>query len=414
MNWKHFSMILSLASSLSLGGAAQAQILPDQQTAQATTGLRALADKRGLLLGAASPIRHLNPQTDGGRYETLLKNNFNLVEPENDFKPPSIWKDREVYDFGATDNLLGAPGQTGWAQANNIAVRGHVLIYGRDDGYTLPNWLVSEPGRVVNKAIENAMSKQEATELLRKYIFALAGRYKGKIAQWDVINETIADGDSRNPFRLRDSFWFRKLGVQYVELAFRFAREADPNAKLYLNDYNIENLGAKSDAVLALVKYLREKKVPIDGVGMQWHIGIGHQLKAGDSYYQNAQRFKDAGVDLMVTELDVAMPVVVYAGDDARYGLVPSNAPDLYEQAHLYREVMRYALSFSNIRGVNVWGLTDKYSWIPGFTIGRLKQNPPGIPQGAALLFDAEYGPKPAFWQFREELRLAADASAKK
>ena len=398
-------MALFLLAALNGVESARAQILPDAQTGVMDFGLRPLADKRSLLLGIAAPIGKLNPQTDGGQFESVLKQNFNMVEPENDFKPPAIWKDREVYDFGNTDKLLGAPGKTGWAQANNIAVRGHVLIYGRDDGYTLPNWLVMEPGRVVNPTIERAMTKTEATNLLRKYIFAVAGRYKGKIAQWDVINETIDDnGNNKNPFRLRDSFWFRKLGVEYVEMAFRFAREADPAAKLYYNDYGIEGLGGKSDATFALVKDLKAKGVPIDGVGMQWHIGIGHQLNPGDKFYQNAQRFQDLGVDLMITELDVAVPVVVYEENDPRYGLEPSNAPDLFEQAHLYREVMRYALSFSNIRGINVWGLTDKYSWIPSFTIGRLKRNPPGVPQGAALLFDANYKPKPAFWQLREEL----------
>ena len=383
---------------------ASAQILPDNQTQTPLSSLRELADKRGLLWGTAVPLGKLNPQTDAGQFENLVKQHFNMVEPENDFKPPSIWKERETYDFGSTDYLLGAPGKTGWAQANNVAVRGHTLIYGRDDGWTLPNWLVTGPNRVVNQEIEAAMTKTEATELLRRYIFAVAGRYKGKIAQWDVINETIADGKSNNPFNLRDSFWFRKLGPKFVEMAFRFAREADPDARLYYNDYGIEGLGDKSDAVFALVKDLKAKGVPIDGVGMQWHIGVGQRLNPGDRFYQNAQRFQDLGVDLMLTEVDVAVPVVVYPGDDARYGLEPSNPPDLFEQAHLYREVLRYALHFPRVRGVNIWGVTDRYSWIPGFTIGRLKKTPPGVPQGAALLFDANYRPKPAFWQVREEL----------
>lgn len=408
MNWKITSVLSALALSgcATLSEPALAQILPDAQTATPLVGLRELADQRGMLLGTAAPIGNLNAQTDGGQFQSFVKTHFNMVEPENDFKPPAIWKDRETYDFRNADYLLGAPGKTGWAQANNVLVRGHVLIYGKDDGYTLPNWLIMQPNRVVNKKIENAMTKAEAADLLRKYIFAVAGRYKGKIAQWDVINETIDDnGNNKNAFRLRDSFWFRKLGPEYVELAFRWAREADPAAKLYYNDYGIENLGGKSDATYALVKNLRAKGVPIDGVGMQWHIGVGQVLRAGDSYYQNAQRFQDLGVDLMLTEVDVAMPVVVYESHDPRYGLVPSNPPDLYEQAHLYREVIRYALSFPAVRGVNIWGLTDKYSWIPSFTIGRLKNNPPGVPQGAALLFDANYQPKPAFWQLREELK---------
>ncbi len=412
MNFKYTLALSALALAGCAVKPAPAQILPDKQTAQPVTGLRELADKRGLLLGTSVEPGLLLNNSDNGQYESVLKQNFNMVESGNEFKPPAIWKARETFDFGPPDLLLGAPGKTGWVQANNMTIRCHTLIYGRDDGWTLPDWLIQTdaqgkrlPGRPVNKAMEQAMTKAEAAGLLKKYIFAVAGRYKGKVAQWDVINETIDDnGNNKNPYRLRDSFWFRKLGPEFVEMAFRWAHEADPQAKLYYNDYGIEGIGGKSDAAFALIKDLKAKGVPIDGLGLQWHIGISHQLYPGDTYYQNAQRLQDAGIDFAVTEFDVAMPVVVYDGADPRYGLEPSNTPDLFEQGRLYRNVMQYALSFPNCTAVNLWGFTDKHSWIPGFTIGRLKRNPPGIPQGAATLFDANYQPKPAFWQLREEL----------
>ncbi len=408
----NFQLTFTLSAlACCVGVPVSAQILPDAQTGATGIGLRQLADRRGLLLGTSVEIPLLGKNADGGQYERVLKQDFNMVESDNGFKPPSIWKGRETYDFGVPDLLLGAPGQTGWVQTNNLTIRCHTLIYGRDDGWTLPDWLIQTdaqgkqlPGRPVDKTLENAMTKGEATALLRKYILAVAGRYKGKVAQWDVINETIDDGKNNNPYNLRDSFWFRKLGPGFVELAFRFAHEADPGAKLYYNDYGIEGIGAKSDAALALVKNLKAKGVPIDGIGLQWHIGIGHQISPGDTYYRNAQRLKDAGLSFAVTELDIAMPVVVYPAPDPRYGLEPSNVPDLYEQARLYRDVMRYALSFSNCTAVNLWGFTDRHSWIPDFTIERLQHNPPGTPQGAATILDANYQPKPAFWQLREEL----------
>lgn len=397
MNRRFLTLVLLTVFCLRLGGTiAQAQVGPNTPR-QPPSGLRALAMKRHLLLGTAVRIRLLNPNTDGGRYERAITSNFDMVEPDNSLKPPALWQGKDVYDFSTPDLLLGAPGKTGWAQQHGMTVRGHTLIYGRDDGWTLPNWLVTEPGRVVNKAVEDSMTKAEATDLLRRYIFAVVGRYKGKIAIWDVINETIADGKNNNPYNLRDSFWFRKLGPNFVALAFQWAHEADPAAKLYYNDYGIEGLGPKADAVFALVKSLKDQGVPIDGVGMQWHIGMETHLAPGDGHYRIAQRLKDNGIGFMVTELDVSVPVVVYPKSDPLYGLVPLRPADLKTQGRLYGDVLKYALNFPNCKGLQVWEFTDRYSWIPDATIGRLKQTPPGEPQGAATLLDADYQPKPGY-----------------
>lgn len=408
---KHPSLLAGLLAVPFLGmasfGSARADQLPTglcTLASPAPTGLRALADKRGLRLGTAIRIGLLNPRTDGGRYQSAIQANFNMVEPDNSLKPPAIWRDKTVYDFDAPDILLGAPGKTGWAQQNHMTVRGHTLIYGRDDGWTLPNWLVTEPGRAVNKTIEDSLSRAEAADLLHTYIHTVVGRYKGKVAMWDVINETVDDGKTSSPYNLRDSFWLRKLGPQFVALAFRWAHEADPAAKLYYNDYGIEGPGAKADAVFALVKSLKSQGVPITGVGMQWHINRDTQLVPGDGHYQIAQRLQDNGIGFMVTELDVAVPVVVYPKTDPLYGVIPTHPADWDEQGRLYGDVLRYALHFPACAGLNVWEFTDRYSWIPDFTIGRLKHIPLGVPQGAATLLDADYQPKPAFYALQHGL----------
>ncbi len=398
MDWKTGATALSVLVCLGTGCAVRAQNAP------APGGLRAPVDKRRLLFGTAVNPDLLNPQTDAGRYEAAVRADFNMVEPENSLKPPVIWQDRTAYDFRAPDVLLGAPGQKGWAQRNGMIVRGHTLIYGRDDGWTLPGWLVTGPGRSVNKPVEDAMTKTEAADLLHKYISAVAGRYKGKVAVWDVINETIDDRKNDRPYNLRDSFWFRKLGPDYVALAFRWAHEADPAAKLYYNDYGIEGPGAKADAVFAMAQSLKAQGVPIDGIGMQWHIGVNTQITPGDGFYRTAQRLKDNGINFMVTELDVSVPVAVYPPQDPRYGLVPLHPADLDAQGRVYGAVLRYALSFPNCRGFQMWGFTDRHSWIPDFTIGRLKETPPGRPQGAATILDADYRPKPAYAALQEEL----------
>jgi hypothetical protein len=199
--------------------------------------LRALAKKRHLNLGSAIPVSNLKNDVDGGKYVATAAANFNLLELENDLKPPSIWAGPHEYRFSDVDFVVGEPGKTGWAQAHGLRLRGHVLVYARDDGYTLPQWLRSSG---------EAMSKDEATELLHSYIRTLVGRYRGKVAMWDVANEAIDDRPNGNPFNLRDSFWFRKLGPDFLVLAFKWAHDADPKAELYYNEYGIEGGGEKA------------------------------------------------------------------------------------------------------------------------------------------------------------------------
>ncbi len=385
------AVVLSLGPSLAQ---AQAQAQPQAQV-QEKVGLRNLAISRGLRLGTAAPIDVLRGDSaDSSAFRAALMLGFNMIEPENDFKPPAIWQGEGKYDFDRADWLLGAPGALGWAQSNGFAVRGHVLVYARDDGYTLPQWIRDR---------QAAISPDKARQLLKDYIYALVGRYKGKVLAWDVLNEAIDDGPGARPLHLRDSFWFRKLGPDFVKLAFQFAHEADPRAELYYNDYAAEGLSPKSDAVLELVRWVRAQGVFVSGVGMQWHKGVGDKIEPGDAFYRNAERLRKEGFDFQITELDVAVPVKPYPKEDARYGQQAASPHDLKQQAAVYREVLRLALSFPNCRGFQMWGLSDKHSWIPGFSGGK---------NGAALISDANYQPKPAHGALREELAASAVAPA--
>ncbi len=376
--------------------AAPVQTMPDANSAPIQSGLRVLADRDGLQFGTAVRLDKLSPQTDDSLYEKGILANFNMIEPENSFKPRLLWRDKEVYDFTTTDALLGAPGKTGWAQAHHIAVRAHTLIYGRD-GFWLPGWLLSGPDRTVNKTLEDSLTKAQAADLLHKYIHAVAGRYKGKIAMWDVINETLDDTPNSNPFSLRDTIWLRKLGPEFVDMAFRWAHEADPHAQLYYNDYGIEGPGRKADAVFAMVKSMKARGVPITGIGMQWHIGVKRRITPGDGYCQVAQRLKDNGIAFMITELDVSMPVVEYPPTDPRFGLTPLHPEDLDRQGEVFGDMLRYALHFSNCRGVNIWGFTDKHNWIPSYSMALIQSHRGTAQSGAATLLDANYQPKPAY-----------------
>lgn len=343
-------------------------------------GLRAFARKRKLALGTEVPLRNLQTEVDGGRFASTVTSNFDFVELENEFKPPAVWLGPREYDFSAGDFIVGAPGKKGWAQAHKLKVRGHVLVYARDEGYTLPQWLRGPKGDV---------SKEEASALLHDYIFAFASRFKGKIAMWDVVNEAIDDRPGNgNPFNLRNSYWFRKLGPEFLVLAFKWAHEADPKAELYYNDYAVENGGEKGKQMLALAKWLKEQGAPITGLGLQYHIDYKTKIEPGDGHYSFIEEIRKLGLAYQITELDVAVPVVAKPSGDPDFGLVPKDPADLDRQADVYASVFKMVLASKNCHGVQVWGFTDRYSWIPGFSRGR---------NGVALLFDKDYAPKPAY-----------------
>jgi endo-1,4-beta-xylanase len=380
----------SLLMALSTGCLATAESsITGGGLATVEEGLRAYARKRKLLIGTEVPLRNLQTEVDGGRFASTVVSNFDFVELENEFKPPAVWLGPREYDFAASDFIVGGPGKKGWAQKHKVRVRGHVLVYASDNGYTLPAWI---------KGPEGDVSKEEASALLHDYIFAFAGRYRGKIAMWDVVNEAIDDRPGNgNPFNLRNSYWFRKLGPEFLVLAFKWAHEADPKAELYYNDYSVENGGEKGKQMLALGQWLKEQGAPITGMGLQYHIDCTTKIEPGDGHYNFIEEIRKLGLAYMITELDVAVPVESKSAGDPDFGLIPKDPKDLDRQAEVYASVFKMALASRNCHGVQVWGFTDRYSWIPGFSRGK---------NGAALLFDRDYAPKPAYRSVETALKV--------
>jgi endo-1,4-beta-xylanase len=336
-------------------------------------GLRAIVDQIPVNFGAAVSSDLVNSNVESGKYRQAIVKNFNLLEPENDLKPPALWQSPKRIDFTKSDYLIN------WAKSNNMKVRGHVLVYANDDGYTIPGWLL---------AMENQLSQKQALLMLKQYIYTVVGRYKGKISMWDVINEAIDDSANGRPYNLRNSFWYRKLGVDFLYYAFLYAHEADPACKLYYNEYNVEAGGQKADNMMNLIAHLRQKGAPINGVGLQFHRSVSDVPSPGDGYYRMIQRIRDQGLTFMITELDVSMPVVNLPSNDPNFGAIPLDSNDLTRQAQSYAAHIRMAMSFPNCEGIQLWGVTDKHSWIPWFTGGG---------RGAALLLDKDYLPKPAY-----------------
>ena len=349
--------------------------------------LRDLAKARRFNIGSAMPVSNLRQNIDDGKYAALASSEFNLLELENDLKPPAIWVGPHEYHFTDVDFIVGGPGQRGWAQEHGMKLRGHVLVYARDEGYTLPQWLKSSGA---------SMSKDEASELLHDYIHALVGRYRGKVAMWDVANEAIDDRPNQNPFNLRNSFWFRKLGPEFLVMAFKWAHEADPKAELYYNEYGVEGGGPKAQHMLELAKWLKQQGAPITVLGLQYHIDWKTSIAPGDGHYQLIDEIHKLRLAYMITELDVAVPVQKLPAGDPNRGLIPADPEDLNLQAKTYAAVFQMALTSRNCHGINIWGLTDRHSWIPGFSQGR---------NGLATLFDKSYLPKPALQAVEDVLK---------
>jgi endo-1,4-beta-xylanase len=376
-------MISLLMASVTIASAYSAHLATPKMDA----GLRDFAKRHRMTIGSAMPAGNLMNDVDGGKYCATAAANFNLLELENDLKPPAIWRGPHEYNFANVDFVVGEPGKEGWAQKNGLRLRGHVLVYARDDGYTLPQWLRSEGDK---------LTKEEASELLHDYIKAVAGRYRGKVAMWDVANEAIDDRPNSNPFNLRDSFWFRKLGPEFLVLAFKWAHEADPKAELYYNDYAVEGGGAKADHMLDLAKWLREQGAPITGLGLQYHIDCRTSIAPGDGHYGFIDAIEKARFAYMITELDVSVPVKPFPNSDPNRGQIPADPADLDRQAKTYVSVFEMAMASHNCHGINIWGLCDKYSWIPMFSGGH---------NGAATLFDKDYQAKPAVAAIEEFLK---------
>jgi endo-1,4-beta-xylanase len=325
---------------------------------QAAESLRTLAEAAGLHVGAAVDVAVLNADPD---YARLLARQFDVVTPENAMKFSVVHPERDRYDFSEADALVA------FAEAHGMQVHGHVLVWDQQ----LPDWLT-----------RGNFSRDELKAILREHIQTLVARYRGRVAWWDVAAEAVGEDG-----RARDTFWSRGLGPDYLDLAFRWAHEADPQARLLYNDYGGEGAGTKSDGIYDLAAALRWKGTPIHGVGLQMHVSLDDAPRAEDVRL-NMKRLAALGLETHITEMDVMLAL-------------PTTPAALQAQAALYQAMLGACLAVVPCRSFSAWGVTDRYSWIPEFFPGR----------GAALLFDADYRAKPAARSVMRTLRAAASSA---
>lgn len=304
--------------------------------------LRALAERQGLLVGAAVDLAALYDPLEPD-YARLLAREFNLVVAENAMKWASLSNERGQYSFTGADALVR------FARQHGQRLRGHTLIWHEQ----LPAWVRG-----------GTFSREAMLAVMQEHIQAVAGHFRGQVAYWDVVNEAVSDRGG-----LRETPFLRAVGPDYLEHAFRFARAADPQAKLFYNDYGADGMGAKSDEIYALLKALKAKGVPIDGVGFQAHLDSTFSPQQA-RMRENLQRFADLGLEVHITELDVQLKGV------------GSREERLEAQARVYAEVLAACRAVRGCTAVTLWGFTDAHSW-------RAAAEP--------LIFDALYRPKPAY-----------------
>jgi endo-1,4-beta-xylanase len=332
-------------------------------------GLRDLGALRGLYIGTAVAMDHLSADPT---YRSLTQSEFSSVTAENVMKWEEVEPQRGVDDFTEGDRLLR------FAKRNNQSVYGHNVLWHNQ----LPPWLTTGVSG-------GTIDKQQLKSILRRHTLALVGHYRGKVRAWDVTNEIFNDdGNATTPATWRNTIWYQAFGTEYVEWVLRWARQADPRTKLYLNDYNNEGLGGKSLAYYNLAKELKRKHVPIDGIGAQAHLSLMYGHPAPGEIKKVLQRFAGIGLDIAFTEVDVRIPV---ATADTQ-----PTAAQVTEQTRRYRDLIDSCLAVRRCNTFTLWGHTDKYSWVPGWFTDP--------PEGYATPFSASYEAKPAYWTLREAL----------
>ncbi|HUN83379.1 MAG TPA: endo-1,4-beta-xylanase [Terracidiphilus sp.] len=331
------------------------------QSRSTSETLREAAQKHDLLMGAAADSHSLVEPL----YASTLATEYSQLEPENEMKFGPIHPQPNTYNFAGPDALVA------FARAHSMKVRGHNLVWHEQ----LPGWLYSNPvpwtPAGLNKVLEN-------------HIATVVGHFKGEVYAWDVVNEPFNDDGT-----IRSTIWYDKPGIGFagqgtktIEQALRWAHAADPNAKLFVNEYGADQISSrKSDALYAMARDFKKRGVPLSGIGFEMHTSTGFDRPDSlNSLKENLRRFAALGLEVQFTEVDVQ--------------LRDGSAVSLKAEADTYRDLLSICLRQPACTAFQTWGFTDKHSWIPHEYHGY----------GWALPFDQNYKPKPAFYAMLKEL----------
>ena len=302
--------------------------------------LRGLAAVHGLRIGFAAP-HDMFELEDSALYTSIATEEYDILTPEDSMKMTYLRHVPGRYEWERSDRLVA------FAEAHDMAVHGHPLIWSGQ----VTQWIKD-------------LGAAELAALMREHIATVVSRYRGRVDVWDVVNEALVRDGS-----LRDSLWYLSMGESYIAEAFHIAREHDPDVTLIYNDYDVGWLNPKSDALLERLAGELDRGTPIDGVGFQLHLETDDHPGV-DSLRENFRRFAELGLDIYITEMDIAVDWRADPGTEA------------LKQAELYGDVLRICVEQPRCRALQTWGLGDRHAWR-----SSLK----------AMPFDEEYRAKPAF-----------------
>lgn len=331
---------------------------------QGPTGLRRLSKQRGITMGTELSWWSLrNPA-----YRNIMVKDFD-VAILSDFSSQEFWRGRGQYNYEYLDNIVDWTLHSGWR------VRASHLVWGAVESKAIPEWL-----------LKGQYSRDEYIQILQKHVKTVVGHYKGRVTEWSIANEAI----SRSFCDSGCDFWNDKIGPEYIEIAFRAAKEADPDSILIFNDFNNESARDAEtrrviDKMLITVRDLRAREVPIDVVGMQMHLLLPWSSQTPptkEDVLKTMQQFGALGVDVYVTELDMNL-----------HGRQGSQQERWEFEAALYHDMMAACLESGVCKSFATWGLSDANSWLTctdGWWCVKLEDADP-------LMFDKEYRPKPAY-----------------
>jgi endo-1,4-beta-xylanase len=342
------------------------------------------AFKDYFLMGAALNRAQIFEKDSRGA--KIVKEQFNTISPENILKWAEVHPQPDRYNFEAADRYVA------FGEKHGMFVVGHTLV-----------WHNQTPKWVFENKKGNPVSREELLKRLREHINTVVGRYKGKIKGWDVVNEALNDDGT-----LRQTPWLKIIGEDYIAKAFEYAREADPNAELYYNDYSLENEPKRRGAI-ALIKKLQAQAIPVTAVGLQGHNNLTFPTVGQQD--ATLEEFAALGIKIAITELDVS----VLPDPEGFSGAEVTLSFEMKERLNPYKNGLpaavqkkladRYAELFAvylkhhqNIDRITFWNVTDKESWLNNFPV-RGRTNYP-------LLFDRLGERKPAFDAVIESVRI--------
>lgn len=315
-------------------------------------------------IGAAVNAKTVETQRD------LLIKHVNSLTAENEMKPENLQPEEGKFTFETADKIVR------FAKENKMKMRGHTLVWHNQ----MPDWFFTTQSG-------SKVSREQLLDRMKTHIHTVVNHYKDDVYCWDVVNEAVED---KGTDLLRKSPWLEIIGKDFIEKAFEYAHEADPDALLFYNDYN-ESHPEKRDKIYTLVKSLIDKGVPIHGIGLQghWNLEDPHL----DDIRQAIEKYASLGLQLQLTELDISM----FKWDDRRTDIKEPTEEMLEKQTDRYEKIFALLREYKDvITCVTFWGFADDYTWLDDFPVEGRKNWP--------FLFDENHEPKQSFWKVVRDL----------